>query len=154
MNNEEIEQGVVNYLATQLPEGTVLRKGTEIQERPVGQKLVIVAVRDVPRDVGKLYTGTLTVLVQTPYIMDGSEARHTPADHGAIVNAVEYAMNPVVDEDHDEAAVAAMHAALSAAIQAAANCRCGGAYSEGPRTVSDKDQWITTFDVLLGLERL
>jgi hypothetical protein len=160
MNEASVEQGVVAFLAAQLPEGTVLRKGTDIREKPTGQKIIIAAVREVPRDVGSLYRGLLTLLIQTPVLMaaNGSPINE-PADHGTMVSAVEAAINPRVDasaaDPQAEAErVAAVKAALDAAMQAAADCKCGSTYSEGPRSSHNEGHWITTIDVILGLERL
>lgn len=153
--NETIEAGVVAFLAGQLPEGTVLRKGTEIQEKPTGEKIIIAALRDMPRDVGNLYRGLLTLLIQTPVIKqsDGTPL-FTPADHSTAVDLVEYAMNPLVDEDHDAAAVAAIKAALNDAMQEASEFSCSSTYCEGPQSAHNEGHMITTIDVILGLQRL
>ena len=160
--NEQIETGLVAFLATQLANGTIIRKGTEIREKPVGERLIIAAVRDVPREVGSLYNGMLTLLVQTPIVLnaDGNPSSGlSPADHSAMVEAVEAAMNPRLDPEAEDqvaeaARVAAIKTALDTAVRDAAGFSCTSTYCEGPQSAHNDKHWITTLDVLLGLQRL
>lgn len=157
-----IESGIATFLASQLPEGTLVRRGSEITEKPTGQRIVIAAVRDVQREVGSLYNGMLTVLIQTPVIMqsEGVAAEGmTTDDHETIVAAVEGALNPVIDleaedQEVEAARVAAVKAALDSAVQEASDFTCGSTYCEGPQSSNNMEHLITTIEVKLGLERL
>ena len=159
MNENSIEQAICDYLEEQLDGEQVIRKGTEIRQRPVGELLVIIAVREVPKDAGNLYRGILTVLVQTPIIMnDDGSPKNQPSDHGALVSAVEAVINPRINPSAsnagDEAArVQALKTAFDQALTTTAQCTCGGVYADGPKSAHDDKHWISTIEVILGLQR-
>lgn len=159
---EQIESALATFFAGQLASGTIIRRGSDMREKPVGERLVIAAVRDVPHDAGALYRGMLTLLIQTPIVLnaDGTAATQaSPDDHGAFVTAVEAAINPRInsaaeDQVAEAARVAAVKQALDTAMQAAAGFACPSTYCQGPQSARDERHWITTIEVVLGLRRL
>lgn len=146
--NAEVEQALETYLTAQLAAITPLavHAGTKRADLPQDRRTLVIAVRDCQRipTQAPLYNAIGTLAMSTPVIKTMAVAMHME-----MVKAARWAVKPVVDDDHDQAAVDAAKAALDAAVLAATGMHCRSTWLEGPKEAHTAQDWQTLSDVSL-----
>ena len=164
--NADIEAAIVAYLRVQLAPmlasftpAAVIHGRNERAEKAIDRIFSIVACERLPNDVQNLWTAHLAVFVDTPFIRitdDGGapvNLSFTHEQHSLIVRAMQWAMEPAVDAQHDAAAVTAAQLAQRAAF-APQGWVLAGVVSTESHESHTKTDWLTVLEYRAGVRKL